>query len=338
MTETKLDELDQIAFPGFKLITKNRLFKRKASGGVAALISEKVQSRVSLINNTQQDSLWLKFKGNNDQRDMVLCLIYVPPENSNYSNISIFDNIEDNFIDLKSKNEDFDICIACDLNARTANLKDYLEVSDHENEYLCNEMSLNSCDIQQSRNNDDKVVNSYGNRLLTLCKTLEIFIVNGRLGEDANRGKLTCNNVSLVDYFICSPSIFPTASDFEVLDFDPLLSDIHCAVTLTLKYKCSNPRNVDLDKDYTTSQDNSYVRRPPNKPNWKSDLTHQYQQKLNETDISGIMLALNELTGGIPPRQCTINKLVDEINSVYTSTASDLGMLKCGQTPIWNPP
>ena len=29
MTETKLDELDQIAFPGLRLITKNRLFKRK---------------------------------------------------------------------------------------------------------------------------------------------------------------------------------------------------------------------------------------------------------------------------------------------------------------------
>ena len=75
MKETKLDELEQIAFPGFKLITKYRLFKRKASGGVAALISEKVQSRVPLISNTQQDSPWLKFKGNNDQRDMVLCLI-----------------------------------------------------------------------------------------------------------------------------------------------------------------------------------------------------------------------------------------------------------------------
>ena len=240
---------------------------------------------------------------------MVLCLIYAPPENSNYSDISIFDDIEDNFIDLKFKNEDFDICIAGDLNARTAILNDYLEVSDHENEYLCNEMSLNSCDIQQSRNNDDKVVNNYGNRLLTLFKTLEIFIVNGRLSEDANRGKLTCNNVSLVDYFICSPSIFTTVSNFEVLDFGPLLSDIHCAVTLTLKYKCLNPRNVDLDKDYTTNQDNSYVRRPPNKPKWKLDLTHQYQQKLNETDISmisGIMLALNELTGDIPPRNTAL--------------------------------
>ena len=46
------------------------------------------------------------------------------------------------------------------------------------------------------------------------------------------------------------------------------------------------------------------------------------------------MLALNELTGDIPPQQCTINKLVDKINSAYTSPASDLGMLKCCQTPI----
>ena len=63
---------------------------------------------------------------------------------------------------------------------------DYLELSDHEIEYLCNIMSLNSCDIQQSRNNVHKV-NNYDNRLSTLCKTLEVFIVNGRLGLDANR-------------------------------------------------------------------------------------------------------------------------------------------------------
>ena len=96
------------------------------------------------------------------------------------------------------------------------------------------------------------------------------------------------------------------------------------------------PTNVDLDKDFTTNQDNSYVglRRPPNKPNWKPDLSHHYQQKLNETNISCIMLVLNELTGDIPPLQCTINKLVDVINSVYTSTASDLGMLKCVETSI----
>ena len=32
MTETKLDDIDDLTFPGFKLITKNRKHKKRASG------------------------------------------------------------------------------------------------------------------------------------------------------------------------------------------------------------------------------------------------------------------------------------------------------------------
>ena len=64
-------------------------------------------------------------------------------------------------------------------------------------------MSLNSCDIPQSRNNVDKVVNNYGNRLLRLCKTLEVFIVNERLGENANRRKLTCRSKTFISVSPC---------------------------------------------------------------------------------------------------------------------------------------
>ena len=49
MTETKLDELDQIVSPGFKLITKNRLSKRNASSGAVALISEKYKVECLLL-------------------------------------------------------------------------------------------------------------------------------------------------------------------------------------------------------------------------------------------------------------------------------------------------
>ena len=47
MTETKVDELDQIVLRGFYLLAnKIILFNRKASGGVTALISKKVKSNV----------------------------------------------------------------------------------------------------------------------------------------------------------------------------------------------------------------------------------------------------------------------------------------------------
>ena len=51
--------------------------------------------------------------------------------------------------------------------------------------------------------------------------------------------KLTCKQTSVVDYFIMSPEILPCLSNLKVLDFDPLISDIHNqiqAVTMTKKY------------------------------------------------------------------------------------------------------
>ena len=62
-----------------------------------------------------------------------------------------------------------------------------------------------------------------------------MFIVNGRMGNDAQVGRPTCKNVSVVDYFICSPRLFSTIVNFEVEDFNPMLSDVHNAVRLTLR-------------------------------------------------------------------------------------------------------
>ena len=40
MTETKLDSLGDITVPGFRLYTKTQFFLKKASGGIAALVSD----------------------------------------------------------------------------------------------------------------------------------------------------------------------------------------------------------------------------------------------------------------------------------------------------------
>ena len=85
LTESKMGDLDDILIPGFKLFTKNRLFKRKAAGGVAALVSEKISNNVTNLNAKQQDSIWLKYKCGNEINDMIICLAYISPENSIYS-------------------------------------------------------------------------------------------------------------------------------------------------------------------------------------------------------------------------------------------------------------
>jgi hypothetical protein len=47
----------------------------------------------------------------------------------------------------------------------------------------------------------DKVKSRSGNNLLDICKANNLFIVNGRIGDDKTEsGKLTCKNASVVDY------------------------------------------------------------------------------------------------------------------------------------------
>ena len=62
-----------------------------------------------------------------------------------------------------------------------------------------------------------------------------MFIVNGRMGNDAQVGRPTFKNVSVVDYVICTTNMFSTIVNFEVDDFNPMLSDVHSAVCLTLR-------------------------------------------------------------------------------------------------------
>ena len=40
---------------------------------------------------------------------------------------------------------------------------------------------------------DKKPTADYGKRLLSLCKSLDVHIVNGRVGNDKNVGNFTCN-------------------------------------------------------------------------------------------------------------------------------------------------
>ena len=62
MTETKLDDIDNLTFPGFRLLTKNRKHKKRPSGGVAVLIREALEPIISVLKVEQQDSIWLKFE------------------------------------------------------------------------------------------------------------------------------------------------------------------------------------------------------------------------------------------------------------------------------------
>ena len=118
-------------------------------------------------------------------------------------------------------------------------------------------LPLNRFNVQEKSVSIDKVFNTYDNRLLEWCKSVNMYIVNGQFDNDALQGKATCYNVSVLGYVICSPSIFTYTDSFIVQYYDPMLCDIHCAVNTTFKYKNSiaifqNNDHVTQPTDCTT--------------------------------------------------------------------------------------
>jgi hypothetical protein len=183
---------------------------------------------------------WLKISQvfNND---LLLGCVYIPPENSLYSSIDAFLDIENELVSYIEK--DMKCALAGDFNAKTAVLEDFSEPG----ETFLNVMDVNVeddlfryyCDYQVLLDNNISLKrytqcecrpNNFGRKLLEMCKSNNLCIANSRIDKDKNISKKTCNDLSVVDYLILSSNLFSVIKKFDVLDYDPLFSDVHCAL------------------------------------------------------------------------------------------------------------
>ncbi|CAC5420070.1 unnamed protein product [Mytilus coruscus] len=120
--------------------------------------------------------------------------------------------------------------------------------------------------------------------MLHFSKNNSIFIANGRICDDAGIGKVTCSEISIVDYLIVSPELFPFITEFQVVDFDPLISDGHCR----LHVKFSTWATNDLHNNNPVEGDSKPVR-------WISDKKNQFVDKVENS----LLLDVDELTNRI---------------------------------------
>ena len=86
--------------------------------------------------------------------------------------------------------------------------------------------------------------NALGYHLIDFCKSNDMIILNGSLGSDKGIGKVTSKECSVVDYVIASSLVLPYFRKFEILDFDPIYSDVHCGVSFSIESKESWFRKV----------------------------------------------------------------------------------------------
>ena len=211
LQETKTDDLDTINLPGFIFHMKNRQKYGKKSGGIILAYKEKLNNHLELLETDSKYTFWFKLSSvfSKIDEDVVFGIVYIPPENSVYHQPDTFDQVEN---EIRSFSQNFKyICLLGDFNGRTADEPDYFEIETHEHEQDFSEFMqdnlncLETLNIDRKRKSMDTVKNRSGQKLLELCKGNDLFIVNGRIGDDKHEsGKLTCKNTSVIDYCICT--------------------------------------------------------------------------------------------------------------------------------------
>ena len=321
--ETKTDDIDIIDFPGYNFHMKNRKkISNRRSGGITVGIKDTLKDFIEIVNTDSRYVLWFKCKESLFKTDQPVFfgVVYIPPEYSKYSSEDAFTEIEREFISFSDRSKF--MCLLGDFNARTANENDFVSVQQNEHEE--NDISeflddYTSClyDMNMSicRKSMDECKNRYGNILLDFCKGNNMFILNGRAGNDKNTGKFTCRNASVVDYCIASPDLLKLLSEFDILESSKLFSDVH------------SPLHVVFTADGIVCDENN-KNLAPNlnkikiKP-WNNEQIDEFKNNINEEKLFELEQTLTNYCNDIGSvDNSSVDFLVNELGNIFTNSAS----------------
>ncbi|MEW8548121.1 MAG: endonuclease/exonuclease/phosphatase family protein, partial [Candidatus Thiodiazotropha sp.] len=238
LTETHIGNGEKISLSGYSFFS---ICRRKSSnnryfGGLGILIKNSIRPGVKLQTNTSSEYQWIALKKDffHIEKDIYLCLAYIAPSTSGHQTDPTQDGLEAIERDInKFRNMGY-IALCGDFNARTGSERDFI-VDDSDRHLPLDINYIEDTHIPLRRSEDMKV-DERGKRLLDICISARLRILNGRTTGDLN-GKYTCHKPtgsSVVDYFITSEELFTDVLYFHVDPFHGTFSDCHCKMSATL--------------------------------------------------------------------------------------------------------
>ena len=248
--------------------------------------------------------------------DLKVVYTYASPINSCYTksrSVNILDKIEVDFLDDVQNH-----LIMGDLNGRTKIEEDFVrDIFDKHSPIneACYEKDTPL--LIQRNNRDTHPVDEQGRKIIDLCKSSALKIVNGRsVGDrDGNftRYPIRINeNPSTIDYALCSTGLLQDIHNFTVIPFTAL-SD-HCCISLDIKVK-----TAPLLASAGTEIDNeTLVHRPTYRYSYDKRKKTLYEQNLSESkniDVLCYTLSKGDISIG------TIDKCVDNLNEIMMNAA-----------------
>ncbi len=331
VTETKLDDIDvlNVVVPKFKFIPLNRKKFVHKSGGIGVFIRHDLydDNLISILPSQFESVLLFKFSEKLFGFEVIGGVVYFEPEGTKYANANAFELLENQLITYCDK----PLFLVGDFNARTKLLEEFISVDRYNLDLnddpvsvarrAENESLLEEYGIPRERYSQDKSTNNYGLSLIDSCKNLGVVIANGRVGNDAYVGKLTCRDASVVDYCIASPEVFPRFLNFKVLDFNECFSDVHCGLHIALKTDLKPPNKV----PGSTPKASAPVMC---KPKWQSEFIEVFRQNIDCDRVDELCNIISELDSDPNVSQNDINNVYDEIKQVLHNSAVKCGSIK----------
>ena len=299
MCETRCDDVDmknvkdKIENIGFNIVYKNRgALRRFKSGGL--LIA--VRNTFNYIWKQTKDgfetllSVYVNGVTRGMEKNLMITSVYIPPSHSRYGKPEHFGELDDF---LLSNNDCYHI-VSGDFNAHTGTLPDIGQVSE-DNEYsLPMEdiyVILRTAGFSENRCNQDGTSdrNTYGKKLVEVCKNNNAVIFNGRMSDDCGIGKVTTTYNTTIDYVIGSCDVVKFVKVFRILDFDPLFSDVHCGLHTQLEFLC---RVRQENKE--SQQVNDQVCVKPGR--WMTERKREYVRNVDISRVHELIERANDLS------------------------------------------
>ena len=154
-------------------------------------IKKDLEKNFQILDSKSDNILWSKIRCADGGKDFLLGVVYISPIYSSYSKnvlVNQFRTWEILMEELAIFKSKYRVGLVGDFNARTGNLADVIVNDDNRYVELPDDY-IPHVDIMK-RNNCDTVINSFGERLIELCRMNGIRIVNVRKIGDSS-GKKT---------------------------------------------------------------------------------------------------------------------------------------------------
>ena len=176
-------------------------------------------------------------------------------------------------------------------------VNEYLDVDDDNDEMQCQEINF------QGRSSVDTKFDDYGKKILNVCSTNDLYAMNGREGSVCNIGRATCkDSKSIIDYVIVSPEILCDNTEFNILDFDCLFSDIHCAIKTQISLCINYSENDENTPIKTHSEGVECLASHTKKVQWVDNKANEFVQSFDLSDVDSALQSLQE--GGSNVNNC----------------------------------